>query len=366
MEQVREIIDLILAGGKPDQAALAALLGSEGEDEASLLAAANNVRKETMGDQVHLRGLIEFSNYCERNCLYCGLRRANGALARYRMDEEEILEVARAGAALGYQTVVLQSGEDSHYTPEMLAGIVCQLKEELDLAVTLSVGERSREEYKLWREAGADRYLLKHETADPALYGALHPDMTFDNRRRCLYWLRELGYQVGSGCMVGLPGETLESLAADLLFLQELDVEMAGIGPFIPNPSTPLGPLRAGTADMTLKMIAIARLLLPQALLPATTALGTIDSQGRQKALLAGANVVMPNITPNRYRRLYEIYPNKICLDDNPAHCRNCIGGIITSLGRTVATDCGHSPKEAFSGAAAQGYVARQIPVRGV
>ncbi|MBS3947532.1 MAG: [FeFe] hydrogenase H-cluster radical SAM maturase HydE [Dethiobacter sp.] len=348
-KRVREIIELAAAGGEMGHAEVAALLGSTGEEETYLLATADKVRREFMGDHVHLRGLIEFSNYCERNCLYCGLRHANSALVRYRLEAEEILSVARAGAALGYRTVVLQSGEDSYYTTEMLAGIVYQLKSELDLAVTLSVGERGREDYKMWREAGADRYLLKHETSDRELYRALHPDMTFDNRQRCLYELRELGYQVGSGCMVGLPGQTRESMADDLLFLRDLDVEMAGIGPFIPNPRTPLGEYPLGTLDMTLKMIATARLLLPQAHLPATTALGTIDSQGRQKALLAGANVVMPNITPNRYRRMYEIYPNKICLDDNPAHCRNCIGGIIASLGRTVATDCGHSPKDTFA-----------------
>jgi len=349
MKNLQQIIQSAAAGGDLDRATLAALLDSEGEDEAYLLAAADRVRREKMGDQVHLRGLIEFSNYCERSCLYCGLRRDNRRLARYRMDREEILAVARAGAALGYRTVVLQSGEDSFYSAEMLAGITCRLKNELNLAVTLSVGERSYMEYKLMREAGADRYLLKHETADRDLYRLLHPDMDFDRRRRCLYWLRDLGFQVGSGSMVGLPGQTTESLAADLLFLRELDVEMAGIGPFIPNPSTPLGCVQGGTAAMTLKMIALARLLLPLAHLPATTAIGTIDSLGRQKALRAGANVVMPNITPNRYRRMYEIYPNKICLDDNPAHCRNCIGGIIASLGRTVAADCGHSPKENFA-----------------
>ncbi|HSW35819.1 MAG TPA: [FeFe] hydrogenase H-cluster radical SAM maturase HydE, partial [Candidatus Limnocylindrales bacterium] len=223
-----------------------------------------------------------------------------------------------------------------------------RIKTELDLAVTLSIGERSRDEYKLWREAGADRYLLKHETADLQLYMALHPDMAWANREKNLYWLRELGYQVGSGCMVGLPGQTMEALAADLIFLQKLDVEMAGIGPFIPNPLTPLGGATCGTLEMTLKMIAIARLLMPYVHLPATTALGSIDRQGRQRALQSGANVVMPNVSPNKYRRMYEIYPDKICLDDNPAHCRNCIGGIIASLGRTVADDAGHSPKECF------------------
>lgn len=324
------------------------LLNSENETMQALLSAADRVREQYMGDAVHLRGIIEFSNYCERNCAYCGLREKNTTLARYRMDGEEIVSIAAAAVPLGYGTVVLQSGEDSHYDAQMLAAITKRIKEELGLAVTLSAGERPYEDYRLWKEAGADRYLLKHETADPDLYAALHPDMDYANRRRCLNDLRELGYQVGSGCMVGLPGQTVEALAEDLLFLKELDVEMAGIGPFIPNPSTPLGKAPGGTVEMTLKMIAVARLLMPQAYLPATTALGSVDSRGRQKALQAGGNVVMPNITPNRYRRMYEIYPNKICLDDNPAHCRNCIGGIIASLGRTVAAGAGHSPKENF------------------
>lgn len=314
-----------------------------------LFAAADRVRRTFMGDAVHLRGLIEFSNYCQRNCAYCGLRESHKTLPRYRLDAAEILAIAGAAVPLGYKTVVLQSGEDSYYSAELIAVITSRLKEELGLAVTLSLGERAEEDYRLWRDAGADRYLLKHETADEELYGALHPDMAWANRKKSLYILRELGYQVGSGCMVGLPGQTLASLAADLLFLKELDVEMAGIGPFIPNPHTPLANAERGNVELTLKMIAIARLLMPQAHLPATTALGSIDCKGRQKALVAGANVVMPNITPNMFRRLYEIYPNKICLDDSPAHCRNCIGGIISSLGRTVAEGAGHSPKEQFA-----------------
>lgn len=324
------------------------LLLTEKEEMQALLAAADRVRKEVMGDAVQLRGIIEFSNYCQRNCAYCGLREKNNSLARYRMDEAEILSIAAAAVPLGYGTVVLQSGEDSHYDAGMLASIVRRIKDELGLAITLSVGERPLADYLLWKEAGADRYLLKHETADPDLYASLHPDMDFANRRRCLSQLRELGYQVGSGCMVGLPGQTVDALAEDLLFLKEMDVEMAGIGPFIPNHNTPLGKASGGTVEMTLKMIAIARLLMPQAYLPATTALGSIDKLGRQKALQAGGNVVMPNITSNRYRRMYEIYPNKICLDDNPTHCRNCIGGIIASLGRTVAVGAGHSPKDNF------------------
>jgi biotin synthase len=332
-----------------DKAEVMALLSCEGEIAGQLFAAADRVRRAYMGDEVHLRGIIEFSNHCERGCSYCGLRKPNATLARYRMDLDEIVAIAGAAVPLGYRTVVLQSGEDAFYTRDMLATLVARLKGELGVAVTLSVGERSFEEYRCWKEAGADRYLLKHETADPRLYAALHPDMSFGNRRRCLDDLRELGYQVGSGCMVGLPGQTVEALAGDVLLLVELDVEMAGIGPFIPHPRTPLGQFPGGTVDMTLKMLAVTRLLLPRVFLPATTALGTIDEGGRQKALQAGGNVVMPNITPNRYRRMYEIYPNKICLDDHPAHCRNCIGGIIASLGRTVATGPGHSPKERFA-----------------
>jgi len=325
------------------------LLSDGFSDKRELLTAADHIRKQFMGDAVHLRGIIEFSNYCERNCRYCGLRAANRQLKRYRIEEDEIISTASEAVALGYRTVVLQSGEDSFYDADKMAFIVKRLKALPGLAVTLSCGERSAEEYRLWREAGADRYLLKHETADPVLYKQLHPDMTFDNRRRCLYNLREAGFQVGSGCMVGLPGQTLEALADDLLLLKELDVEMAGIGPFIPHPRTPLGSAPAGTVEMTLKMLAIARLLLPQAHLPATTALGTIDPSAHRKALQAGGNVVMPVITPQRYRTLYEIYPhNKTCPDDNPDYGRCCIGKVIASLGRTVAEDPGHSPKPPF------------------
>ncbi|EEG77304.1 [FeFe] hydrogenase H-cluster radical SAM maturase HydE [Dethiobacter alkaliphilus] len=351
-KNINEIIEQAVNTGRLTKTDVVTLLSSSGEDAAALFAAADGVRKSQMGDEVHLRGLIEFSNYCERNCTYCGLRSSHKDLARYRMEEEEILAVAAAAVPLGYRTVVLQSGEDSYYDAQTVASIVHRLKKELGLVITLSLGERNRDEYKLWKDAGADRYLLKHETADADLYAALHPDMTWERRRQSLLTLRELGYQVGSGCMVGLPGQTLNALAEDLLFLQALDVEMAGIGPFVPNPHTPLAKAEGGTVEMTLKMIAVARLLLPKAHLPATTALGSIDKQGRQKALTGGANVVMPNITPNRYRRMYEIYPNKICLDDNPAHCRNCIGGIIASLGRHVADGPGHSPKDCFSGLA--------------
>ena len=343
----QQIIDRALTEKKLSKDEIIHLLSCEYSHNCRLITAADQVRQQYMGDEVHLRGIIEFSNYCERNCRYCGLRQRNLGLGRYRMTADEIYDVAADAYTLGYRTVVLQSGEDSYYDADMVATLVKRLKK-LGLAITLSCGERPFEEYYLWRKVGADRYLIKHETADPTLYKALHPDMTFAERRRCLIQLRELGYQVGSGCMVGLPGQTLEVLAADLLYLQELDVEMAGIGPFIPNPNTSLAAAEPGTVEMTLKMIAIARILMPQVHLPATTALGTIDAQGRQKALRSGANVVMPNVTPNSFRRLYEIYPNKICLDDNPGHCRQCISGIISSLGRTVAQGQGHSPKHDF------------------
>ncbi|HSV31022.1 MAG TPA: [FeFe] hydrogenase H-cluster radical SAM maturase HydE [Atribacteraceae bacterium] len=327
---------------------LAALLESGGENADFLRCQADALRQEVMGNRVHLRGLIEFSNHCERNCLYCGLRRGNTSLERYRLSGEEVFQVARTAVTLGYQTVVLQSGEDSQVSADDLARIVRRLKRELDLAVTLCVGERDYEEYALWRREGADRYLLKHETADPAIYRRLHPDMIWNRRTQRLAWLRKLGYQVGSGCMVGLPGQDAWSLAGDLIFLRTLDVEMAGIGPFVPHPATPLGNTPGGDVEMTLNAVALSRLLLPQVHLPATTALGSIHPRGRQMALQAGANVVMPNLTPKPYRRLYEIYPDKICLDDDPSHCRQCIQGIITSLGRRVADDPGHSPKLVF------------------
>ncbi|MBE3576208.1 MAG: [FeFe] hydrogenase H-cluster radical SAM maturase HydE [Limnochordales bacterium] len=330
--------------------------------EKALFAAADRVRRAAVGDAVHLRAIIEFSNHCERSCWYCGLRRFNRKLPRYRMTVDEVVEAARAAIALGFRTVVLQSGEDSWYDERTICTIIRRIKaislpsSSGTVAITLSLGERPRAEYAAFREAGADRYLLKHETADPELYRRLHPGMSFTNRKECLHWLRELGYQVGSGNIVGLPGQTVSTLAADIGFLSELDVEMAGIGPLIVHPETPLGKLversngkeaglPADAVTMTLRTVAAARLLLPLAHLPATSALGTADPRGRQRALQAGANVVMPDLTPTRYRRHYEIYPNKICIFEDPSSCFNCLSRMITGLGRFVATDPGHSPK---------------------
>ena len=308
--------------------------------------AANEVREREMGNDVHLRGLIEFSNYCKRICVYCGLRAGIADLKRYRMEIDAIVAAAQNAESLGYRSVVLQSGEDPYYTADRIAKVVDGIKNTTDLAVTLSCGEYSKNDYKIMKDAGADRYLLRFETSDEKLYRFLHPDSELKDRLSCLYDLGALDFQVGSGFMVGLPGETAEIAADNLLLLKELDVDMAGIGPFIPNPQTPIAHEKGGTLLESLKAVAIARLLLRNAHIPATTAMGSLDPRGREKALEAGANVVMPNVTPLQYRELYQLYPNKICLTDDPVHCRGCITGKIVSLGRNVAKDQGHSLKK--------------------
>ncbi len=345
---VKRSLERALAGRPLDRDEIIELLQSHGPEVEALRAAADEVRRRSVGDAVHLRGVIEFSNYCRRNCLYCGLRAGNGDLERYRIDPDEIVDIAGRAGKLGYRTIVLQSGEDVTYDADTLVWVVRRIKGDLDAAVTIAVGDRPRDEYKAWREAGADRYLLKHETADPELFSRLRPGTALAERVEHLRWLKELGYQVGSGNMIGLPGQTIASIADDLLLLRELDVEMAGIGPFIPNDQTPLADRPGGSLDQTLITLATARLVLPFAHLPATTATGSIDPRGRQKALSFGANVIMPNVTPGRYRQDYRIYPNKICLTEEPENCRPCVEAIITSLGRTVGRDYGHSPKAGF------------------
>lgn len=307
---------------------------------------ANQIRLKYHGKVVHLRGIIEFSNYCNQNCYYCGLRKDNQKLKRYRLKERDIVMMALKAVKLGYKTIVLQSGEDG-YDAEKMARVIRDIKEKANVAITLCLGERDYSEYRLWKNAGADRYLLKHETADRDLYQILHPGMTYKNRIQRLHWLKKLGYQVGSGNIIGLSGQNEEMLARDILLFKELDLDMVGIGPFISHPATPLKECKNGTVEMTLKVLALTRLLLPLSHLPATTALGTIDPQGRQKALKTGANVVMPNVTDTSFRSLYEIYPAKICIDEKTSDCRQCIGSIISSLGFEVATDYGHSLKKA-------------------
>ncbi len=326
-----------------DRDQIISLIANPGGAEARrILHTADGMRAEKVGDAVHLRGLIEFSNYCRNNCLYCGLRRDNRKVWRYRMTPEEIVTAAKNGARLGYKTVVLQSGEDPAYSGEMMAEIVREIKS-LGLVVTLSIGEREPGEYELWRDAGAERYLMRHETADPLLYERLHPGQSLENRVALLKILKELDYQVGTGFMVGLPGQTAETLWYDLKLARELQAEMVGIGPFIPHPDTPLGEEPGGTVELTCLMVALIRLALPYALIPATTALGSINPQGREAALRAGANVVMPNLTPKVYRPDYQIYPNKICLGDEAAECRGCLTRRINAIGRTVSDDPGHN-----------------------
>ncbi|MEN6371519.1 MAG: [FeFe] hydrogenase H-cluster radical SAM maturase HydE [Armatimonadota bacterium] len=314
-------------------------------DVARLIAAADEVRKRYCGDDVHIRGLIEFSNICKNDCLYCGLRRSNKSVNRYRMTPDEIVEMAVKLSAKKIQTIVLQSGEDLSFTREVVADIVRRIKSVADIAVTLCLGERPFDDYALWKEAGADRYLLRHETSNPELFRKMHPDSTLEKRLGCLRELKRLGYQIGAGCMVGLPGQTVEDMANDILLFKELDVDMAGIGPFIPHPDTPLGCAAQGSLEMALRMVALARIVTRNALLPATTAAGSVDEFGREKALQAGANVVMPNHTPLVYRVDYEIYPNKRCITEDPEKCGSCLTARILSVGRTVATGKGHSLK---------------------
>ena len=309
-----------------------------------LYATADRVRKNYVGEQVELRGLIEFSNICKQNCLYCGLRRDNREVPRYRLEAAMILEFGRRAAELGYKTLVMQSGEDDFFTPERLGPILVELKK-LGVALTLSIGEKTREEYAALRAAGADRYLLRIETTDKELYEKMDPGMSWDNRVRCLRDLKELGYEVGTGSLVGLPGQTVESLARDLLFFQEIDADMIGIGPFIPNPDTPLAGSAGGTFDLACRLMALTRLLLPDVNIPATTAMETLQPDGRMLALQRGANVVMPNVTDMDYRKMYMLYPGKICLNDAPADCRSCVTEKIRDIGRTVSMDQGFRRK---------------------
>lgn len=312
----------------------------------ALFKAADRVRKKYVGDEVHLRGLIEFSNICKQNCKYCGIRRDNKSVERYRLSKDEILEFAKKAKSYGYKTIVMQSAEDASFSIELLADIVKEIKS-LDVALTLSIGELTDDEYKVLKDAGADRFLLRIETTDKELYSELNPGMSLENRKKCLKTIKSLGYETGSGCMVGLPNQTNESLADDILFFKELDADMIGIGPFIPNEDTPLKGSIGGDFELSLKVMALTRLLLPDINIPATTAMETLNPNGRLIALQSGANVCMPNVTEGDYRKKYLLYPGKICLNDTPAHCRGCITGKIASIGRTVSSDYGFRAKAA-------------------
>lgn len=301
---------------------------------------ADRIRHESVGDEVHLRGLIEFSNICKRQCKYCGLRSPNKEVERYRILKDDIIKTATNAVNLGYRTIVLQSGEDEYYDTDKMIEIIREIKK-LDVALTLSIGEKTYDEFKAFKEAGADRYLLRIETTDENLYKKMHPHASYENRKRCLYDLKSLGFETGTGCLVGLPGQTTESLADDILFFKEIDADMVGTGPFIPHAQTPLKDDKQGDFWLALKVMALIRINLPDINIPATTAMETLNPNGRIIALNSGANVVMPNVTPTKYRAKYEIYPGKICINDQPEKCRGCIEGKIRAIGRTISKEKG-------------------------
>ena len=341
---MRALLDKLEREGILTGAEFAALI--RGRDEAlarELFRRADARRREYYGADVYIRGLIEFTNYCKNDCLYCGIRRSNRNARRYRLSREEILACCREGYALGYRTFVLQGGEDPWYTPERVEELVRAVKAaHPDCALTLSVGEQPREVYQAWFDAGADRYLLRHETANDDHYRSLHPaEMSPENRKRCLWDLKDIGYQVGCGFMVGSPGQTPEYLAEDLLFIRALEPDMVGIGPFIPQHDTPLRYQPAGTLELTLFLLGLIRLMLPDVLLPATTALGTIHPRGRELGIQAGANVCMPNLSPAEVREKYALYDNKICTGDEAAECRRCLEARMASIGYRVVVHRG-------------------------
>lgn len=342
-----ELIEKLSAERNLSDAELKALLETDEYDEA-LFSAADAKRRDIYGDEVYIRGLIEFTNYCRNNCYYCGIRRDNKNAVRYRLNKEEILTCCEEGYRLGFRTYVLQGGEDPYYTDALMCDIVSEIRNRFpDCAITLSIGEKSKETYQAFFDAGANRYLLRHETANEQHYGKLHPaSLSLRNRKQCLYNLKEIGYQVGSGFMVGSPYQTTENLIEDLRFLQDLQPAMIGIGPYITHAETPFASFGNGTLELTLRLISILRMMFPYALIPATTALGTIHPQGREMGLKAGANVVMPNLSPVRVRKLYALYENKICTGEEAAQCRGCLERRVKSAGYRIVTARGDVKKE--------------------
>lgn len=344
-EKTTDIVDKLINNPRriTDEELKALLLCEDQESIDYMAEKAREVREKHYGKDVYLRGLIEFTNYCKNNCYYCGIRRGNKNAERYRLTADEILSCADQGYELGFRTIVLQGGEDPYFTDDVMVPIVEAIrKKHPDCAITLSLGERSEESYERLFDAGANRYLLRHETADRAHYEKLHPEeMSYDNRFQCLVKLRELGYQVGCGMMIGSPYQTIDHLVKDLRFLQMFKPEMVGTGPFIPHQDTQFANEKAGSTEMTLKILSIVRLLIPDVLLPATTALGTVDPLGREKGLLAGANVVMPNLSPSDVRGKYLLYDNKICTGDEAAECIRCMTLRVEKVGYHVVTDRG-------------------------
>lgn len=327
----------------PDAQLLTLMTTEDPQIDRYLAQQAEQVRQSVYGNRVFIRGLIEFTNYCKNNCNYCGIRRGNRNCQRYRLTQEEILACCEAGYELGFRTFVLQGGEDPYFTRQRITELVRAIKSAYpDCAVTLSVGEKDRETYQEWFDAGADRYLLRHETANPELYGWLHPEeMSLENRLNCLKDLKEIGFQTGCGFMVGSPGQTMEMILEDLRFIQAFQPQMVGIGPFIPHKDTDYRDEKAGSAALTLRLLAILRLMLPTVLLPATTALGTVMGDGRQQGMRYGCNVVMPNLSPSDVRKKYALYDNKISAGEEAAESVALLKKSMEAIGYQVVTDRG-------------------------
>lgn len=308
------------------------------DDREYIRSKAQGIAKSKFGNKVYTRGIVEFSNICKNDCYYCGIRKSNKNFERYRLTKEQILDCCESGYAYDYRTFVLQSGEDPYYTDEVMCDIVSTIREKYtDCAITLSIGERSRESYQKLFDAGANRYLLRHETANKELYEKLHPSyQKFEVRMQCLRDLKDIGYQVGTGMMIGAPFQTHRNLAEDLVFLGEFKPHMVGTGPFIPHKDTDFRNEKAGTLEMVLLCLSLVRIMLPNVLLPATTALGSINPLGREKGVLAGANVIMPNLSPTEVRKNYLLYDNKICVNDASSQCKNCINARMIKIGYEV------------------------------
>ena len=344
MSEVYSVIDSIEKSLDITKEQLELLLSTKDDKAVQYLYQRARIKaQEIYGNYIYIRGLIEFTNYCKNDCLYCGIRCSNKNAIRYRLTETEILGCCKAGYELGFRTFVLQGGEDPYFNDEKICSIVSHIRKEYpDCAITLSIGEKEKESYQKYFEAGANRYLLRHETADKEHYETLHPsNLSFKKRMQCLKDLKEIGYQVGCGFMVGSPYQTIDTVFKDLQFIKEFKPHMVGIGPFIPQRDTPFGSKQSGTLEMTLRLLAIIRLLEPQVLLPATTALGTIHPKGREMGILSGANVVMPNLSPVNVREKYVLYDNKICTGDEAAECRFCMEKRMESIGYKVVVDRG-------------------------
>ncbi len=349
----RETMNTLIHGmaekGTATVGEIEALLGCGGEDLKALYAVADQVRHEGVGDEIFLRGIIEFSNYCRKGCDYCGIRGPNRMVKRYRMSLAEIVETACEAERLGNTTVVLQSGEDPWFTVGRMNEVIREIRRQTGVAITLSIGERPFEELVQFKAAGCDRYLLRFETSDRDLFSRIHPDDSFDNRVQCLSDLRRAGIQVGSGFMIGLPGGTLGLIARDIHFATGLDLDMIGCGPYLSHPETPLaGQPVLEDREVYFKVIAILRVLNPRAHIPATTAFDALFQGGRDLVLTRGANVFMPNVTPQKYRALYQLYPNKPCVDEDSGQCSVCVTGRVARLGRTIGKGPGHSRRESI------------------